>query len=255
MSHFCLIEAVEVEGFGGGGVVAAAFGDVQLAGVCDGRDDGGADGGQVGGSAAGAAGGGVFAECRVPDVVVCLDGPVLADQAGQVWRGGVRAGQAGDGVDGLAGGPAGGGVLPAAGDLDGLAGMGEVQVTDVGGFQGAGLGAAVPGVAGDAAGRYLPPGQGPDPGVQQRLVFLHHRDVMGFLLPCQPVQVRPHRMQGVEGHHGAVQVQGVQELGEVAGLVVLDVDLQVVQEVPAVLGDAEQVDPGAVGAAGAAGGL
>jgi hypothetical protein len=41
----------------------------------------------------------------------------------------------------------------------------------VGGLEGAGLGAAVPGVAGDAAGRYLPPGQGLDPGIQQRLVF------------------------------------------------------------------------------------
>ena len=145
--------------------------------------------------------------------------------------------------------------LPPAGDLDGLAGVREVQAADVGGLQGPGLGAAVPGLAGDAAGRYLPPGQGPDPGVQQRLVLLHHRDVMGFLLRDQPVQVRPHRMQGIEGHHGAGQVQGFQELGEVAGLVVLDVDLEVIQEVPAVLGDAEQVDPGAVGAAGAAGGL
>ena len=61
-----LIEAVEAEGLGGGGVVAAAFGDVQVAGVFDGRDDGGADGGQAGGPAAGTAGGGVFAERRVP---------------------------------------------------------------------------------------------------------------------------------------------------------------------------------------------
>ena len=104
-------------------------------------------------------------------MVVCLDGPVLADQAGQVWRAGVRAGQAGDGVDGLAGGPAGGGVLPPAGDLDGLAGGRESQAADVGGLQGAGLGAAVPGVAGRAAGRYLPPGQRLDPGMQRRLVF------------------------------------------------------------------------------------
>ena len=37
------------------------------------------DGGQVGGSAAGAAGGFVFAEGHVADIVVCLDGPVLAD--------------------------------------------------------------------------------------------------------------------------------------------------------------------------------
>src|SRR5260370_4313477 len=64
-----LIEAVEVECFGGGGVVAPAFGDVQVAGVFDGRDDGGADGGQVGGAAAGTAGGGVFAESHVPDLL------------------------------------------------------------------------------------------------------------------------------------------------------------------------------------------
>jgi hypothetical protein len=64
-----LIEAVEAEGFGWGGVVAPAFGNVQVAGVFDGRDDGGADGGQVGGPAAGAAGGGIFAEGHV------LDGP------------------------------------------------------------------------------------------------------------------------------------------------------------------------------------
>jgi hypothetical protein len=131
----------------------------------------------------------------------------------------------------------------------------EVQVADVGRLHGAGLDAAVPGVTGDAAGRHLPPGQRLDPGVQQRLVLLHHRDVLGLLLPCQPVQVRAHRVQGVEGHHGTGQVQRFQEFGEVAGLVVLDIDLQVIQQVPAVLGDTEEVDPGAVSAAGAAGGL
>src|ERR1700738_977059 len=125
MSASVLIEAVEVECFGGGGVVTAAFGDVQVAGVFDGRDDGGAEGGQVDGPVPGPAGGGVFAERGVPYVVMCLDGPVLADQPGQVRRGGVRAGQAGDGVDGLAGGPAGADILPAPGDLDGLAGVRE----------------------------------------------------------------------------------------------------------------------------------
>src|SRR5439155_25101823 len=98
MSVSVLVEAVEAEGFGGGGVVATAFGDVQVAGVFDGRGDGGADGGQVGGPAAGPAGGGVFTERCVPYMVMRLDGPVLADQAGQVRRGGVRAGQAGDEV-------------------------------------------------------------------------------------------------------------------------------------------------------------
>src|SRR6266567_7220424 len=61
MSASVLIEAVEAESFGWGGVVAPAFGDVQVAGVFEGRGDGGADGGQVDGPAAGAAGGGVFA--------------------------------------------------------------------------------------------------------------------------------------------------------------------------------------------------
>ena len=95
MSVPVLIEAVESEGFGGSAVVASAFGDVQVAGVLDGRDDGGADGGQVGGPAPGPAGGSVLSECHVPSVVVRLDGPVLADEPGQVLRAGVRAGQAG----------------------------------------------------------------------------------------------------------------------------------------------------------------
>jgi hypothetical protein len=33
MSHFWLIKAVQVEGLGGGRVIAPAFGDVQVAGV------------------------------------------------------------------------------------------------------------------------------------------------------------------------------------------------------------------------------
>src|SRR5260370_2365956 len=152
MSASVLIKAVEVEGFGGGGVVAAAFGEVQVAGVLGGGDAGGADGGQVGGPAAGAAGRGVFAESHVPDVVVRLNGPVLAGQAGQVLSGGAGAGQAGDGVDGLAGGLAGSGVLPPTGDLDGLTGPGGVQAADVGGLLGSGrpglrAGAAAPGGA------------------------------------------------------------------------------------------------------------
>ena len=85
--------------------------------------------------------------------------------------------------------------------------------------------------------------------------MLHDRDVMRLLVLDQPVQVRPHRVEGVEGHHGAVQVHRSQEFGEVAGLVVLDADLEVVQQAPAVFGGAEQVHPGAVGAASPAGGL
>jgi hypothetical protein len=85
--------------------------------------------------------------------------------------------------------------------------------------------------------------------------MLDDRDVMGFLLGCQPVQVRPHRVESIEGHHGTGQVQRSQQLGEMAGLVVLDIDLDVIQQPPAMLGDAKEMDPGAVRAAGSAGGL
>ena len=85
--------------------------------------------------------------------------------------------------------------------------------------------------------------------------MLDHGDVMGFLLARQPAQVRPHGMQGVEGHHGTGQVKGFQEFSEMAGLVVLGADLKLVQKMPAVFGGAEQVNPGAVGAAGPAAGL
>jgi hypothetical protein len=56
MSASVLIEAVEAERLRRGVVVAAAFGDVQVADVFDGRDDGGPDGGQVGRPAAGPSG-------------------------------------------------------------------------------------------------------------------------------------------------------------------------------------------------------
>jgi hypothetical protein len=85
--------------------------------------------------------------------------------------------------------------------------------------------------------------------------MLDDGDVVGFLVRDQPVQVRPHGMEGIEGHHGTGQVHRFQEFGEVAGLVVLDPDFEVVQQAPAVLGGTEQVDPGAVGAAGPAAGL
>ena len=85
--------------------------------------------------------------------------------------------------------------------------------------------------------------------------MLDDGDVMAFLLPGQPVQVRPHRVQGIEGHHGTAEVQGLQECGEVAGLVVLDVNLEVAQETAAMLGGAEQMNPGAIAAAGSPRGL
>jgi len=48
-------------------------------------------------------------------------------------------------------------------------------------------------------------------------------------------------VEGVGGHHSAVQVHRFQQFGEMAGLVVLDVHLEVIQQPAAVLGDAEKM--------------
>jgi hypothetical protein len=141
-------------------VVSAAFGDVEVAGAADGVDDRGADGGQVDRSVAGAAGGVVFGEGHVADVVAGFHGPVFAGQAGEVVAGGLGGGQAGDGVDVLAGGLSGPGVVSAAGDLDGLVGVGQVQILDVGGLQGAGFVAG----RGRSRGRWRRWGPGPRAG-------------------------------------------------------------------------------------------
>jgi len=49
MSFLVSVESIEVEGLNGSGMVASAFGDVQVVDVFEGRDDGDADRGQVGG--------------------------------------------------------------------------------------------------------------------------------------------------------------------------------------------------------------
>ena len=121
---------------------------------------------KLAGPAAGTADSSVLSDAHVPHVAVCLDGPVLADKPSQVLRSGVSAGQAGNGVDGLAGGLAGGGALAPAGDLDGLAGVRKVQAADVICLQGAGLDTAVPGLADGEAGRTCRQGKGPNPGMQ-----------------------------------------------------------------------------------------
>jgi hypothetical protein len=59
-------------------MVTAAFGDVQVAGVFDGRGDGGADGGQVNGPRRRYGWWRCLHGMSVPDVVVRVDGLQLA---------------------------------------------------------------------------------------------------------------------------------------------------------------------------------
>jgi hypothetical protein len=73
-----------VEGFGWGGVVASAFGDVEVAGFADRVGGRVADGGEVGGAVAGAGGRMVLGGGRVPEMVGCLDGPVFGCRSGKV---------------------------------------------------------------------------------------------------------------------------------------------------------------------------
>ncbi|GGT55625.1 hypothetical protein GCM10010256_10280 [Streptomyces coeruleorubidus] len=70
---------------------------------------------------AGAELGGVPVEGPVADVVKCLDGPVAADQGGELGGGGAVGGQAGDRVDLLDRDLAGSAVHAAVFDLDRLA--------------------------------------------------------------------------------------------------------------------------------------
>ncbi len=201
---------------------------------------------RLGGSVAGAACGVVLGEAHVSDVVVGLDGPVFSTDPGEVVGSGVGRGEGGHGVDGFAGGLPGGGVAAAAGDPDRLLGVRQGQVGDVGGLEGAGLLAAVAGLAGDGAGGDLGPGQGLEPGIQQRLVALHHGQIVGALGGHEPVQVGAHGVQRVEGHHLPGQLQWGQQLLEVGRFVVLDADLDLVKELPVVAAHPEQVHPGPV---------
>src|SRR5450755_110804 len=250
-------QSVKVQGVGGGQVIASSFGDVQVADVGDGGDDGGSDGGEVDRSVACAVGGLVFAEAQVTNVVMYFHRPVFADHAGQVGGAGLRGCQAGDHVDGLAGNLPSAGVLPPAGELDGLADVREVdaEAFDVDGLQATGLDPAVPGLSGGGPCPNLLPRQRLDLGVEQGLVLLDDRHVVALLGGDQPVQVGPDGVEGVEGDCQAGQVQAEEQVGEVAGLVVLDVHLDVIQQAAAVLDDAEQVHPCAVAAAGSSRGL
>ena len=66
----------------GTGGVAAAVGDVKIAGVAQYVDNGATDGDRLDWPVAGAAGGMGFAETDVSDVVDHLDAPVFAHESG-----------------------------------------------------------------------------------------------------------------------------------------------------------------------------
>lgn len=109
----------------------------------------------VAGRVAGPQLGGVLGKGGVADMVQGLDLPVAADEFGELGRGGLLDGQAGDGVDRFEGGLASLAVRAPTLDLDGLAGSGEEEAVHGGGLDPADLG----------AGRGRCPGCGPCSGI------------------------------------------------------------------------------------------
>jgi hypothetical protein len=57
---------------------------------------------------------------------------------------------------------------------------------------------------------HLLPWQGLDLGRSSRLISLDHSDVVGFLLLYQPARLVLDAVQGVEGDHGAGQIEWFQ---------------------------------------------
>jgi len=99
---------------------------------------------------AGADLGAVLGEGGVADVVQRLDGPVPTDEVGQAGGAGLGVGEAGDGLDRHGRAPPGmvAQVAGGAGDLEDLGGVGEPEMVDRDGLEGAELDAAVAAVAG-----------------------------------------------------------------------------------------------------------
>jgi hypothetical protein len=149
------------------------------------------------GADAGADLGAVLGEGGVADVVHRLDGPVPTQQVGEVGGAGLGEGEAGDRRDGHGLGPPtpGAGVQDAdgalAGDLQDLSGVGEPEVTDGDGLEGAYLDAAVRLVAGAIQHGHAVPRQGGAAGQQGGLVGLDDKQEVGLLAGHQ--EPRRHR--------------------------------------------------------------
>ena len=95
--------------------------------------------------------GGVLGEGHVTDVVhAVIDHPVPTQEVGEPGRAGLGEGEAGDRLDGHGVPPPSAGVQVAglAGDLEDLGGVGEPEMVDRDGLEGADLDAAVAAVAG-----------------------------------------------------------------------------------------------------------
>jgi hypothetical protein len=116
-------------------------------------------------------------------VQAVLDRPVPAEVVGEPGGAGLGEGEAGDRRDGHGPPPPGAGVevMGLAGDLDELGGVGEPEVVDGDGLEGAPLDAAVPTVVGAVQHGDVVPGQAGAAGQERGLVGLDGEQVVGLL--------------------------------------------------------------------------
>lgn len=153
----------------------------------------------------------VLAESSAADVVQKIfDLPVPSDPGGELGTGRRAGRQAGDQVDAFDGESAGGEVLSPAHDLEGLAGVGAVDVSEDDGLQTPDLQAVVGSGAVVVVERDLTPGQVADAVEQAGVVGLDLGDVVGTAF-TKVDAVGVLRVQGVGCDDRAGQVDGVQQ--------------------------------------------
>jgi hypothetical protein len=144
----------------------------------------------------------------------------------------------------------------AAGQAEGLGGVGEVQAGDGGCLQAADLGTTVAAVAGVVGNGELLPGQELELVVQRGLVAFDDQQVGGVLVGDQPVGVLTLGVHGVGGDDPSGQVQVFQQRPEPGDLIGLGVDVDLSQDgTTGVLHRRQQVHRGGVVVAAAAQGL
>ena len=161
-----------VRGRAGSRVVTEGGCQVDRPGAAEHTDDQVAQAGHGLWAGAGADLGSVLGEGDIAGVVQRLDRPVAAEQVGQPGGADLGVGETGDRVGGHRLPPSGWRGACLAGDLQDLGGVGEPEVTDGDGLEGAVLDAAVAAVAGGIQNWDAVPGQALAAGQQGRLVGL-----------------------------------------------------------------------------------
>jgi hypothetical protein len=169
-------------------------------------------------------------ERGVSDVVQGLDLPVITDQGCQLGGVGLLSGEAGDGVNGLDGGPSGLAVGATALDLHGLPGSGGEQALDRDHLDPSDLRASVADAPHAALQRDLCPRKGSELLAELLLVALDDHDVVGFTAE-KVVGVLALGVHGVAGDDHPGQVgHGLQQRLEAGDLVRLLADVQLSQD-------------------------